>query len=408
MESDGAIDVNPPGLSQQAVADSDSSSVSSLSAPPTPSLPPPTNEEAPAIRECGALGRMRPKTQKMPPHGGKCVYYQCEKCQNLSLNRMAYNAHVTTCHGRNNAPRTAAVINVRAVRFEKAPVLGICVHCENYTQHQGPILDCHQYLCGERIWRNEIGDPPYVPPLTFWYVGKGFRKPPKDYDQVLAEFARGGLWEVEEANYLRKKNLDHLLPQAEEVKLSPSSKDCNLSRETLHRAEIGLTRTSYADTNVAIVQPVLTKVRRRYKERRQRRSPDPLYSTLMGSVYDIKLKGVVGHVVIVGEPRFGLITLQPLSPHRDNLVMYHKLLNDTKPSPVVAAATIALHNVKTGKVTSILECPVTARHWEPEYNIFTETLHAPMRSPSINVTYTEVPSELLQLFSAKLLAPSHA
>ena len=415
MDGEEVVDVNPPGLSQQAVADSDSSSVSSLSTPPTPSLPPPVNEEAPAMRESitrkpSRQGKAGVKPQKLPPHGGKCVYYQCEKCQHLTLNRKAYNVHVNECHDKSNALKAAAVVDVRAVRFEKAPVLGTCVHCENYMQHQGPILDCHQYICGERLLRDEVGDPPYVPPLKFWFVGKGFRKPPKDYDQALTEFARGVLWEVVETSYLRKKKLDHLLPVVDEIKISPPPAERNLDQATLRKATSKLSKTSYADVNVAIVPPVTVTPRRRYKERRRARSPNPLYSTLMGAVYDTKFKGVVGHLVVVGEPRFGAITLQPFNAHRNNLVMYHKIINDTKPTPFPSppAATIALHNVKTGKVTSILECLVSPRHWEPEYNIFCEAITAPMRSPSIEVTYHEVPSELLKLFSAELLSPSSA
>ena len=412
MDVGDAIDVNPPSLSQQAVADSDSSEMSDESTPPTPSLPPPIREETPVARECimpRAHSHIKPGAvkQRLLPHGGKRVFYQCEKCQNLSLNRLAYNNHVATCHGRNTAPKEAEVIDVRAIRFEKSPTLGTCPHCLDYTQQQGPLLDCHQYICGHRQWRGEIGDPPYIPPFKFWIIGEGFRKPPPDFDQVLSKFARGGIWEVEEQIYLHKKNLSYLLPNAETTRVSLPVQQQNLDSVMTKGAPVDLSNVTYGNDRVAIVEPVRSRIRRRYKERRH---PNPLYSTLIGSVYDVKLKTVVGHLMIVGEPRFGLITLTPFRSNRDRLVVFHKVPAYSKDPPFnkPVAASVALHNVQTGKVTSIIESDVSPRHWEPEYHIFTDPALTQSRSPSIEVTYTEIPSELLKLFSAELLSPSSA
>ena len=397
------IELNPPSDSQQAQAGSDTESEGALSrsVPPTPSLPPPDYESKSAC-ESGGTG-----LQRQPPcKCGKYIYYLCEKCQNMSLNRMAYNKHVKNCHGHDNAPRSQSVVNVRAQFFEKAPILVTCVCCEIYTQVRGPIMDCHEYICGERHVRNEIGDPPYVPPLKMWYTTREFKIPPASYARLLQEFARGGPWEVEEKRYLENQKLEHLSPLIDSD--VPELISLPVQRVNTPPLEGNLASVIYPDDKVAIVKPVRTSARQRFRERMTDREPNPCFSTYMGAVYDVKHRRIAGHIVIVGEPIFGEIVLRPINENDEILRMRYKHYM-SKPSvydPRSVAATIALHNVKTGRVVSFLECRTPPRQWAREYTILTDVDRHPGRCPGISVVYSEIPTELLKLFSVDQLSPT--
>ena len=400
------IEIDPPSSSQQAVVDSSSEagSVSSLSTPSTP-LNTSAADNATAASESVAHGvkNIRTKTsrkkQKLPPHGGKCVYYGCEKCQHMSLNRAAFNAHVITCYGKTNTPRDDKVIEVRAVRFEKTPVLGTCIYCERYTHCVGSILLCHEYVCGERQWRGEVGDPPYVPPIQLW-VGRGrmSRTAPREYLDILEEFKRGGTWEPLEREYLQRKRLDHLLPVEREcTEVLPLPKNDKPRPTSIF----------HPDKKVVEVRPQPTLNRRRYKGRLVAQRSNPCYEVLMGSVYSVKRRCIVGHMVVVGEPRFGMLTLEPYNEANDKVTVFHQLLGTPRESPIrrPLAATIVLFDVKTGKPTSIMESADNPRHWETDYTILSNVDYGAARCPGISVTYTEVPTELLKLFSADHLSP---
>ena len=408
------IDVNPPSLSQQATADSESEndSLSSMSVPPTPSLPPPVAEASPKTREC-RITRSKTKARqnvkvddKEQPR--KCVFYQCEKCQNMSMNRLAYNQHIITCHGRNNAPRAAEIIDVRAVQFEKAPIMSTCIYCECYTQQRGPVLQIHEYICGERLWRNEQGDPPYIPPYETWYCGQGSRQIPADFDKTLQEFARGGLWELEERQLLTQRRLEYLLPVTDRAELTSTLKPkVSVSKKPVTKPVGKVPTENEPKAQVAIVKPLAIEPRRRTRGRRRITTPgpDPLYSILIGSVFDIKNRGMVGYIVIVGEPRLGYLVLEPMNKHRSNVLMHYRMPGQQGATfHRAVAASVALHEVKTGKVLGVLECPVPPRQWESEYHIFADISEVHRRCPSISVTYKEIPTELLTLFRADQLS----
>ena len=402
-----AIELNPPSNSQQAQAGSDTESDCSvsLSVPSTPSLPPPNNEPMAAACGSGGIG-----LQRYPPcKCGKYIYYLCEKCQNMSLNRMAYNEHVKNCHGRDNAPKAQNIINVRAQYFEKAPTLATCICCEVYTQIRGPIMDCHEYICSERQTRNEIGDPPYIPPAKMWYSQRGFRIPPASYARVLREFARGGPWEIEEKRYLENQKLEHLLPPMDddvpELVTLPVKQEIKLPTGEKSGDIISV---MYPDDKIALVKPVRTTARQRYRERMIDRDPHPCFSTYMGAVYDVKHRRITGHLVMVGEPIFGELILRPINEHDDVLRMNYKhyIQKPKSYDSRKAAASVALHNVKTGKVISFLECLTPPRQWAREYTILTDVEKHPGRCPGISVVYTEIPTELLQLFTVDQLSPA--
>lgn len=401
------LEINAPSDSQQAMADSasETSSLASLSAPSTPSMSSPRPSTSAAASECVRpkhRARGKPaakKRQKLPPHGGKCVYYGCEKCQHMALNRAAFNEHVATCYGRNNSPRSRAVIDVRASFFDKAPVLGTCIYCEKYTHCVGAVLLCHEYICGERQWRGEVGDPPYVPPLKLWTRGLDCRVAPRSFMLLLGEFQRGGLWEVLEREYLKRIRLEHLLPAEREI-----SQEITFPRRVTERPALSIC----SDKEVAVVRPQVTTNRRRYKERLINRNLEPACCTLMGSVYSIKCRCVVGHLVMVGEPRFGIITLEPMNEAHDKVTMYYRTLGNATTSPIKRplAASIALYDVKTGKFSGILETADNPRHWETDYTILGNLDYDSRRCPGISVTYNEVPTELLKLFSADQMSPA--
>lgn len=405
------VELNPPSTaSNQANADSASEAegTPSLSPPSTPSLPPPNDEAAATSRECcrakySAQGiSAATKRQKLPPHGGKCIYYACEKCQHMALNRAAFNAHVIECYGRNNSPRENKVIDVQAVRFERGPLLATCVYCEKYTQLQGPMILCHEFICGERYWREEIGDPPYLPAFKFWLRNStGGYSPPKDFELVIMKFRKEGNWEKHEREYLMKKRLEHLLPVTREVKereLLPDHVSSNLGRPQ---------PVIYSDDKVMLVHPQPPERRRRYKGRPIPTRADPCFAILMGAVYSIKQRTVVGHLVFVGEPKFGVITLEPAKEGDERVTLFHKALGHMKIAPFrrPLVAIIALHDVKTGRVTSTLETSDNPRHWGTDYTILGELETTGARCPGISVTYSEVPTELLKLFSADQLSP---
>ena len=411
------IEIHPSPHSVDAEAGSEFSSESSLSTPSTPSMTLPEETSTTTPRESLLIKaglRAKNKKRSQPNQSGKRVYYLCEKCQHLALNRLAYNQHVINCHGRKHAPRSGDLANVRALYFNTSPRIRECVYCETYTQQIGPLMACHEYICGERQWRGETGDPPYIPPVEQWVITTGCSKPPADFEKILKEFSRGGLWEVEEYHYLKDKQLWHLLPKITEVN-KPNTKptsDRKLRSAAASSAEHKLADVVYSDDKIGICKPIPIKGRRRDRRRQVREDPDPTRTVLFGSVYDVKKKGIVGHMVTVGEPRFGLIYFR--SPRSDarNFHAMHTCTGQgdkgyiVNGSPQTVAATVALHNVRTGRIAGVFEIAKNPRTWDEEYYIDDDNAAGnPVRMPSITVTYTEIPTELLNYFSLKQLSP---
>ena len=403
------VELDPPVDDQQDMNEtaSETSSLSSMSTASTLSTSSPKPSTSTAASECGknkCRAREKPaanRKQKLPPHGGKLIYYECEKCRHMALSRSAYNEHAQSCYGRDNLPRDQAIIDVQAARFSSAPVMGTCIYCEKFAHCVGPILLCHEYICGERQWRGEVGDPPYIPALKLWYKSRTCRIAPPRYRDALEEFKRGGSWETIEREYLTFKRLEYLLPRMRDV-----NEKQPLPRRVTSRPDVD-PPIMCEEKNVAMVRPLQSVNRRRYKERLINRHLEPACCTLMGSVYSLKRRGVVGHLVMVGEPRFGVLTLEPMNEAHDKVTMFYRSLGHTKPAPFrrPLAATIALYDVKTGRCSGFLETVDNPREWETDYTIVGDLDHDAMRCPGISVTYTEIPTELLKLFTADMLSP---
>ena len=414
MEDEITLHPSPQSVSAEAGSSYDSES--SLSAPSTPAMSLHEDNEAPIPRESLSIKRPGCTEQKKrcrSAHGGKRVYYLCGKCQHLALTRLAYNQHVSNCYGRKAAPRSGDLANVRALYFNTTPRIRECSFCETYTQQIGPLMACHEFICGERRWRGETGDPPYIPPAEEWVITSECSRAPADFEKTMREFSRGGLWEVEEYNYLKNKQLWYLLPKITEVneteKLSISPR--NVDAAALKRAEDKLSDVVQLNDKVAVCKPMQIKGRRRQRQV-ARADPDPNRTMLFGSVYDVNKQCIVGHMVSMGEPRFGTIYFRSPRSSNDSFYVMHSVTGQGNRGFYVdgelqkVAATVALHNTKTGRIVGVFETAKNPRTWEDEYYIDDDKATGnPVRMPTIAVTYTEIPTELLNYFSVKQLSP---